>query len=305
MGFRLANVGNRAALVLDDHYYDVEQASAGELPSDPMLALEQTSALSTLSGQLSTSGSDVQPTGSLQDVTLEAPVPRPRNSFAVGLNYRNHAEEAGMQMPPAPMVFTKYPSCITGPTGNVEMRSDYVDFEGELVAVIGKTAKNVAAAEALDYVAGLCVGQDISDRPAQFTSMPPQFNLGKSFDTFGPIGPVLVSLDEIDESNDLQLTTEVNGEIRQQDSAKDLIFDVPNLVAYLSQILTLYPGDLIFTGTPGGVGVVEGRFLKDGDVVRTSIEGLGSIENRCVRVSDHSRADEVPDQIKALLPKDS
>jgi len=210
-----------------------------------------------------------------------------------------------MPMPPAPMVFTKYPSCITGPSGNVEMRSDYVDFEGELVAVIGKTAKNVPAAEALDYVAGLCVGQDISDRPAQFTSMPPQFNLGKSFDTFGPIGPVLVSLDEIDESNDLQLTTEVNGEIRQQDSAKDLIFDVPNLVAYLSQILTLYPGDLIFTGTPGGVGVVEGRFLKDGDLIRTSIEGLGSIENRCVRISDHSRADEVPDQIKALLLKNS
>ncbi|MFT6435176.1 MAG: 2-keto-4-pentenoate hydratase/2-oxohepta-3-ene-1,7-dioic acid hydratase in catechol pathway [Candidatus Azotimanducaceae bacterium] len=182
-------------------------------------------------------------------------------------------EEASMQIPPAPMVFTKFPSCITGPTANVEMRSDYVDFEGELVVVMGKTAKDVAVDDALEHVAGLCVGQDISDRPAQFTSTPAQFNLGKSFDTYGPIGPVLVSLDQIDEHSTLMLTTEVNGDIRQQDSAKDLIFDVPYLVSYLSQILTLQPGDIIFTGTPGGVGVMAGRFLKDGDIIKTSIEG--------------------------------
>jgi 2,4-diketo-3-deoxy-L-fuconate hydrolase len=303
MGFRLANVDGKAALVIQDNYYDIEHLSAGELPGDPMLAIERTADLAALSARLTSQFEDSIPTGKLSDVTLGAPVPRPRNSFAVGLNYRNHAEEAGMPIPPAPMVFTKFPSCITGPTANVEMRSDYVDFEGELVVVIGKMAKNVSVDDALDHVAGLCVGQDISDRPAQFTSTPAQFNLGKSFDTFGPIGPMLVSLDEIDEHCSLMLTTEVNGEIRQQDSAKDLIFDVPHLVAYLSQILTLHPGDIIFTGTPGGVGLMEGRFLKDGDIIKTSIEGLGTIENRCVRMSDHSRANEVPQPIKGLLAK--
>lgn len=297
MGFRLANVEGRAVLVVGDHFFDVAEASGGSLPSDPMQALEYGTALSELCANLGGG----EPTGTLADVRLSAPVPRPRNSLAIGLNYKNHAEESGLPIPDAPMVFCKFPSCITGPTGNVEMRSDYVDFEGELVVVIGREAKQIAEEDALNYVAGFCIGQDISDRPAQFTSTPPQFNLGKSFDTYGPIGPVLVSPDAIDPDTDLMLTTEVNGEIRQRDSAKDLIFDVPCLIAYLSQILTLYPGDLIFTGTPGGVGVMEGRFLRDGDLIRTTIEGLGSMENRCVRVADHSRARDIPDALKSAL----
>lgn len=297
MGFKLANIEGRAALVSGDKYFDIEHISRGALPSDPMLILEHTGALRKLATQLD----GMTPTGSITEAMLDAPVPRPGNSFGIGLNYRNHAEESGMPIPPAPMVFTKFPSCITGPTANVEMRSDYVDFEGELVVVIAKTAKQVTAEDALNYVAGFCVGQDISDRPAQFTSNPPQFNLGKSFDTYGPIGPMLVSPDEIDANSDMMLTTQINGEVRQRDSAKDLIFDVPYLVAYLSQILTLNPGDIIFTGTPGGVGVMEGRFLQDGDVIKTSIEGLGSMENRCVRVADHSRATEIPDALKAAL----
>tara|TARA_B110000914_G_scaffold22895_1_gene17110 strand:+ start:43 stop:993 length:951 start_codon:yes stop_codon:yes gene_type:complete len=297
MGFKLANVGSRAALVAGDNYFDINTASAGVLPSDPMLALEHADELSRLAARLAS----LEPTGQLRDVVLDAPIPRPRSSFAVGLNYRNHAEEAGLPIPPAPMVFTKFPSCITGPTATVELRSDYVDFEGELVAVIGKTGKDIALEDALGHVVGLCVGQDISDRPAQFTSTPPQFNLGKSFDTYGPIGPMLVSLDDIDPASTLMLTTEVNGETRQQDSTRDLIFDLPHLVTYLSQILTLHPGDLIFTGTPGGVGVMEGRFLKDGDIIKTSIAGLGMMENRCVRVADHSMAKVVPENFKAVL----
>ena len=301
MGYRFANVDNRAVLVVGDDYYDIHQISNGALASDPMLALEMSEELKQLSDRLSSNLEEITVTGNINDVTLRPPVARPRNAFAVGLNYRNHAKEAGMAIPPAPMVFTKFPSCITGPTGVVEMRSDYVDFEGELVAVIGKTAKNVTADNALEYVAGLCIGQDISDRAAQFTSQPPQFNLGKSFDTFGPIGPYLVSLDSIADDNKLMLTTLVNGEIRQKDSAKDLIFDIPFLVSYLSQILTLQCGDIIFTGTPGGVGGPEGLFLKDGDVIETSIEGLGSMENRCVRISDHSRALEVPEFIQTFI----
>ena len=287
MGFRLANVAGRAALVRGDHYHDLETVSGGRFGSDPMRAIAEMDELSRLSAELG----DHEPTGGLQGAPLESPVPRPRNCFAIGLNYRNHAEEAKQPMPTVPMVFTKYPSCIVGPASDVEMRSDYVDFEGELVAVIGKTARDVKPDDALSHVAGFCVGQDISDRPAQFTSTPPQFNLGKSFDTFGPMGPLLVSMDEIPEGSDLMLTTEVNGEVRQKDSARDLIFDVPSLVVYLSHILTLQPGDVMFTGTPGGVGVVEGRFLKDGDIIRTSIDGLGMIENRCVRISDHPHCD--------------
>ncbi|MGI9323295.1 MAG: fumarylacetoacetate hydrolase family protein [Pseudomonadales bacterium] len=297
MGFRLANIAGRAALVEGPGYFDIETLSGGALGSDPMSVIEHSAELAALSERLGSSDA----TGKLADVHLDAPIPRPLNCFAIGLNYKNHAEESGLPIPAAPMVFTKYASCITGPHATVEMRSDYVDYEGELVAVIGKKAKNVAQADALDYVAGLCVGQDISDRPAQFTSNPPQFNMGKSFDTFGPTGPFLVSMDEVGDDNDLMLTTKVNGEVRQQDSARDLIFDIPSLVAYLSQILTLYPGDLIFTGTPGGVGVMEGRFLKDGDLVSTSINGLGSIENKCVRISDHSRASEIPDALKQIV----
>jgi 2-keto-4-pentenoate hydratase/2-oxohepta-3-ene-1,7-dioic acid hydratase in catechol pathway len=303
MGFRLANVGNKAALAIGDNFYDINETSGGLIPSDPMLALQMQNELTHLSARIASNLDTVSPTGNLNNVELGPPVPRPRNSFAVGLNYRNHAKESGMDIPPAPMVFTKFPSCLTGPTGDVEMRSDYVDFEGELVAVIGKTAKNVSPAHALEFVAGVCVGQDISDRPAQFTSQPPQFNLGKSFDTYGPIGPVLVSLDEIASDSQMMLITEVNGEIRQKDSTKDLIFDIPFLVAYFSQILTLHCGDLIFTGTPGGVGVVEGRFLKDGDIIKTSIEGLGSMQNRCIRLSDHSRASQVPEFLQGIIDK--
>lgn len=297
MGFRLANVAGRAALVRGDDYYDLEAVSGKSLGSDPMQALAETDRLAELSAGLE----NERPTGTLADATLGSPSPRPLQSFGIGLNYRNHAEESGLPIPAAPVVFTKYASCITGPNADVELRSDYVDYEGELVAVIGKPAKDVSPEKAWDHVAGLCVGQDVSDRPAQFAAAPPHFSLGKSFDTFGPMGPVLVSPDELDDPNAMQLTCEINGEVRQKDSTGDLIFDIPTLVSYLSGILTLRPGDVIFTGTPGGVGVFENRLLKDGDVVTTTIEGLGTIRNTCIRVSDHPRADFVPDQLKAIF----
>lgn len=297
MGFRFANAAGRAALVAGDDYYDLETISGGKLSADPMAALGEVDTLSELSAGL---GSQT-PTGKLADITLGSPSPRPLNSFGIGLNYRNHAEEGGMPIPEAPLTFAKFGSCICGPTDDVKLRSDYVDYEGELVVVIGRKASNVSVEDAWSYVAGLCVGQDISDRPAQFTSAPPQFSLAKSFDTFGPMGPVLVSPDLLEDPNSLDLVCEVNGEIRQKDSTSDLIFDVPTLVSYLSNILTLVPGDVIFTGTPGGVGAFQGKLLKDGDVITTSISGLGQMENRCVRVADHSRADVVPDQLKKVL----
>lgn len=297
MGFRFANVEGRAALVEGEHYYDLEKISAGRLSADPMTALGSTDTLSELSAGLD----KATPTGRLADIRLGSPSPRPLNSFGIGLNYRNHAEEGGMPIPETPLTFAKFGSCICGPQDDVILRSDYVDYEAELVAVIGRKAKSVPADQAWDYVAGLCVGQDISDRPVQFAAAPPQFNLGKSFDTFGPMGPVLVSPDELEDRNRLELICEVNGEVRQEDNTNDLIFDVPTLVAYLSEMLTLVPGDVIFTGTPGGVGVFQNKLLKDGDVIRTTISGLGTIENRCVRGPDHSRADFIPPRMAALF----
>ena len=297
MGFRLANIDGRAALVSGENYYDLEKISQGNFSQDPMQALDALSELSALGAQLD----NFEPSGQLADVELGPPVPNPKNCYAVGLNYRNHAEESNMAMPPVPMVFTKHTSCISGPTADIEMRSDYVDYEAELVAVIGKPGKDIAKETAWQHVAGLCVGQDISDRPMQFSAAPPQFNLGKSFDTFGPIGPVLTSLESLQDYHSMEIQCNVSGEVRQKDNVSDLIFDIPYLIAYLSEIVTLKTGDIIFTGTPAGVGVIDGKYLRDGDMLTTSIEGLGTLRNRCVRIADHSRADIVPEAFSKLL----
>lgn len=280
MGFRFANVEGSAALVHGDDYYDVSAVSDGSLPSDPMTALGHAAELSALASTLGTR----EPTGLVADVVLGPPVPRPQKSFGIGLNYSDHAAEGSMEVPKNPLVFTKFPSCLVGPTADVELRSDFCDYEGELVVVIGEGGKDIPPETAWQHVVGVMVGQDISDRKAQFAAKPPHFDLGKSFDTFGP---VIVSMDEIADPRALRIVTAVNGEERQNDTVSSLIFDVPTLIAYLSQITTLVTGDLIFTGTPAGVGAVHGKFLADGDLIVTTIDGIGTISNRCVRVSDH------------------
>jgi len=297
MGFKLANVGGRAALVSREYYYDIETVSNGKLGSDPMAVLESLGILSNLASSLES----FTPTGKLDDVELGPPVPRPRNCFAVGLNYRNHAKESQLPIPDVPMVFAKHSTCITGPTSNVQMRSDYVDYEAELVVVVGTVGKNIAVESAWNHVAGLCIGQDISDRTVQLSGAPPQFNLGKSFDTFGPIGPWLVSPDELENPSSLQLVCKVNGQTRQMDNTRDFIFGIPAIISYLSEIVTLQVGDLIFTGTPAGVAAVDGNYLQNGDLLTTSIEGLGTMNNRCVRISDHSNADVVPKTYSKMI----
>ena len=284
MGFTLANVNGRSALVDGDHYFDVETISDGALPSDPMRALAHSTELTALAETLASR----TPTGVLADVVLGPPDPQPQKSFAIGLNYLDHAAEGSMEVPANPLVFTKFPSCLTGPHADVEMRSDYCDYEGELVVVIGQGGKDIPAERAWEHVVGVMVGQDISDRKVQFAAKPPHFDLGKSFDTFGPTGPVLVSLDRIGNPCDLRIVTSVNGETRQDDTVANMVFDVPTVIAYLSQITTLVTGDLIFTGTPAGIGAVHGKFLADGDVITTTIDGIGTLVNRCVRVSDHT-----------------
>ncbi|MFK8025449.1 MAG: fumarylacetoacetate hydrolase family protein, partial [Ilumatobacter sp.] len=228
------------------------------------------------------------PTGQLSAdlAKVGPPVPRPQKSFAVGLNYQAHADEGKVDPPEVPLVFTKFPSCLVGPTADVHLRGDACDYEGELLVVIGTEGKDIDPADAWDHVVGVSVAQDISDRKMQFAAKPPHWDLGKSFDTFGPTGPVLVSLDELDDYNALQITTAVNGEVRQNESSASLIFDVPTLISYLSRVTTLMPGDIIFTGTPEGVGAASRRFLADGDVITTTIAGVGTMTNTCVRVSD-------------------
>lgn len=289
MAFRLANHAGRAALLVGTDLYDVATISKGDVPSDPMAALAYPERLS----ELAAVARPHAPRASLASATLGPPVPRPAKVFAIGLNYRAHANEAEMTLPAHPLVFTKFPSCLVGPTAEVRLRSDRCDYEGELVVVIGRGGRDIAKAEAMAHVLGFMVGQDFSDRRTQFASEPPHFALGKSFDTFGPTGPVLVSRDAVTHDA-LQIRVWVNDEERQNDMTSNLIFDVPTLVAYLSRVTTLATGDLIFTGTPEGIGAMQRRYLADNDVVRTTIEGLGTLVNRCVRVGDHGLADLVP-----------
>ena len=213
---------------------------------------------------------------------LGPPVPEPRQVFGIGLNYRSHAAESGMELPPAPLTFTKFPSCLAGPTAEVTLSGAMVDYEAEVVVAIGARCRNVPEDRAWDVVAGITAGQDISDREVQLSGSPPQFCLGKSFTGYGPIGPALVSVDAFDDPDDIALRCEVGGEVVQEASTAELIFDVPRLVSYLSSICTLYPGDLIFTGTPDGVGMARGRFLVPDDEIVTHVEGVGELRNRCV-----------------------
>lgn len=282
MGFRLANVDGRAALVSGDHYHDVAAVSQGSVSSDPMKVLTRPDRLTALAASLG----EHEPTGLMAEASLGPPVPRPRNVYGIGLNYLDHAAEGSMEVPKNPLVFTKFPSCLTGPTADVEMRSNYCDYEGELVVVIGRGGRDIDAADAWSHVLGITVGQDISDRKVQFAAKPPHFDLGKSFDTFGPMGPVLVSVDEIGDPSELRIVTRVNGDELQNDVVANMVFDVPTLIAYLSQITTLTAGDVIFTGTPAGVGAVHGRYLADDDVIETTIDGIGTLTNRCVRIGD-------------------
>ena len=277
MPFTFANIDNRACLVHGDNFYDLNRITQDAIGSDPMSALSDIDALRQVSSALTNN----EPDGSLSDAKLGAPVPKPRNSFGVGLNYKDHAEESKMDLPESPVIFSKFPSCIAGPFDDVELRATSGDYEAELVVVIGRTTRDVIAEDAWEHVAGVTAGQDISDRRLQLGARPPQFGLGKSRDTYGPTGPLLVSPDSFANADDLQLTCEINGDRRQDARTSSLIFNVPYLVSYLSEVMTLVPGDLIFTGTPSGVGMPDKRFLVAGDVITTTVEGVGTMVNIC------------------------
>lgn len=214
------------------------------------------------------------------DVRLEAPVPRPPKVLAAGLNYRDHAEESGQPIPQRPVIFTKAPRCIigTGQAIHIPRVSRAVDWEAELCFVIGKEARYVKAADALGYVAGYTIGNDVSVRDWQFHA--PTWVMGKSFDTHGPLGPWLVTPDEVDAGN-LEVRLYVNDIEKQRSNTDQLIFGVGEIIEYLSAGMTLEVGDVVFTGTPAGIGGARRppEFLKPGDTVRVEITGLGVLEN--------------------------
>lgn len=274
---KFANVSGRLALVLDDGVADVAKASDGRFGPDPMSAYDDWSAF------LDWAGGVTEPTGALDEAELGCPVPHPRQVFAIGLNYRSHAEESGMPIPEVPATFTKFPASLSGPFDEIEIIGSAVDWEVELVAVIGTRADRVAETDAWSHIAGVTVGQDISDRTLQFAAGM-QFSLGKSRRGYGPMGPWLVTPDELSNPDDLALSCRIDGETVQDARTSDLIFSVGQLVAELSSVLPLLPGDVIFTGTPSGVGMARQppRALQSGEILESTIEGIGTIRNTCV-----------------------
>jgi len=214
---------------------------------------------------------------------LLAPIPNPSKIICLGLNYRDHAIESGMDIPTEPILFSKYPSSLVGHNAEIVLPavSDQVDYEAELVIVVGKKGRKIAQDQAMEHVAGYCVGHDVSARDWQLNKPGKQWMVGKTFDTFAPIGPELVCRDEVPDPHALGIRLRLNGETMQDSSTSQLIFRVEEVIAYLSKIFTLEPGDLIFTGTPPGVGMARKPpvWLKPGDVTEGEIDGLGTLRN--------------------------
>ncbi len=281
---RLGNLNGRAVILSDEGAIDVASASDGRFGPDPKACYAEWDAFTVWAATVSATAV------SFDTDKLDAPAPRPAQSFGIGMNYAGHAREVGAPNPEFPPTFTKFPSCITGPYATVDLPSDGIDWEVELVAVIGRVAHRVREADAWSHIAGLTIGQDLSNRAVQLRPPVPQFSLGKSFPGFGPMGPWLVTPDEFADADDLALSCTLNGETMQDSRTSDLIFSVPALIERLSGIVTLYPGDVIFTGTPSGVGAARTppRFLAPGDVLVSTIEGIGSITTTFTATSTES-----------------
>lgn len=216
-------------------------------------------------------------------VRLSAPVPKPRKFICVGLNYRDHALEGGHEIPKVPTLFNKFATSVIGPADKIILPKvvKKPDYEGEFAFIIGKKGRNIPKSKALEHVAGYTIVNDVSAR--DFQKRTSQWMAGKAFDGFGVMGPELVTADEIKNPHNLSITTTVSGKVMQSSNTKQLIFNVQALIADISQICTLEPGDIVATGTPSGVGIYANpqRLLKEGDVVRIEIEGLGALENTC------------------------
>ena len=281
MTFRFASKNGRAHLVVgpDNRLVDLAEASGGTFSSEPIDAFRRWNEVRAFAATVSPDA------GTPADVdSLDAPSPWPTQVFGIGLNYRSHAEESGLPIPTAPLTFTKYSSSIAHGNADIPVVGGAIDWEVELVVVISDGGRDIAASDAWNHVAGIAVGQDISDRALQFASQPPQFSLGKSRKNYSPFGPWLIDAAAVADRDALHMTCTLNGETMQDTVTNDLIFGVSDIVSYLSGIVQLLPGDVIFTGTPGGVGVSRKPqvFLKPGDVLVSTIDGIGTTTNRCI-----------------------
>lgn len=280
---RVANLRGRLALVTIDgrRALDVNQASDGRFSPEPQQVYGRWSEFVSWA-----TAADLSHASPFSQDALAAPAPGPRQVFAIGLNYRAHAAESNFDVPEEPTVmFTKWPSCITGPVTTVELPDGgHTDWEVELVVVMGSLAYRITQEQAWDHVAGVTVGQDLSERIVQSSGPSPQFSLGKSLPGFGPTGPWLVTPDELEDRDDLELGCSVNGEQMQKGRTSDLVFSVPDLISRLSQRLPLLPGDVVFTGTPAGVGLgrTPQRFLAPGDELVSYVTGIGDLRQRFV-----------------------
>jgi 2-keto-4-pentenoate hydratase/2-oxohepta-3-ene-1,7-dioic acid hydratase in catechol pathway len=277
---RLGNLDGRLVLIGSQGAVDVEALSGRRFSPDPQAIFARWEEFRRWAAS-----ADLASAQPYLPARLGPPVPRPRQVFAIGLNYRDHVVESGLTEPAVPAVFTKFATCLSGPYDPVVLPPGSVDWEVELVVVIGRRCEQTARSAAWSHVAGVMVGQDLSERQLQLAGPAPQFSLGKSFPGFGPVGPELVTIDELDDPDDLTLGCRLeSGQILQTGRTRDLIFPVPDLIARLSAVCPLLPGDLIFTGTPAGVG--GGRkppqFLQPGDVLVSWIDGVGSLRNPMV-----------------------
>jgi 2-keto-4-pentenoate hydratase/2-oxohepta-3-ene-1,7-dioic acid hydratase in catechol pathway len=259
---------------------DFSVAGSG-LPADMLTFLEQGEAAMDGAREACASGHGRL---ALADVTLQAPIRRPPKVLAVGLNYRDHVEETGLQMPEVPMIFNKQSTAVTGPGSDIHLPKDsfQLDYEGEFAFVIGKRCRRVPKEKAMSVIAGFTIVNDVSVRDWQFRSA--TTTMGKSWDTHCPMGPAIVTPDEVPDPHNLALRTWVNGELRQDSNTRYLIFNCVDLIEHLSTAFTLEPGDVVPTGTPSGVGIGFDPkvWLKAGDVVRIAIDRLGELENRVV-----------------------
>jgi len=286
---RLATIltpfGPRAAAQVGEAYVDLHATDPG-LPTSVRFLLAGSATVRQAAAEAAASPRAVKYAANA--VKLLPPVPDPGKIVCIGLNYRDHAIEGGQPIPTEPVVFGKFPNTLIahGDPIKIPRVAQKTDYEAELVIVIGKTGKHIPDDKsAFDYVAGYTIGHDVSARDWQFKGNEKQWMLGKTFDTFAPTGPVLVTADEDIDPHNLKIQLRLNGETMQNSSTKEFIFGVPALLSYLTQVITLEPGDLIFTGTPPGVGIARKPnpvLLKAGDVVEVEIEKIGVLRNPCV-----------------------
>jgi 2-keto-4-pentenoate hydratase/2-oxohepta-3-ene-1,7-dioic acid hydratase in catechol pathway len=285
VSYQPAGAGAQLGVVVGEMVVNLAQASGGRLPNDMRAFLEAGEPAMEQARAIAAQGATAQAVP-LNSVKILAPISNPSKVVAIGMNYADHVREQGLKMPSIASMFTKYSSAIVGPGDAIRWdpsQTSKVDWEAEFAFVVGKRASKVKEEDAFDYIAGYTICHDVSARDLQLEKGD-QWIMGKSLDTFCPLGPFLVTKDEVADPHSLGIRCILNGETVQDSNTRELIYKIPYLVAYLTRGITLLPGDVVTTGTPNGVGAFRKPpvFLKHGDVVTVEVDGLGQLTNSCV-----------------------